>query len=78
VVSGSFIEYNQISRSNFMIIDNKGELVKGMNNTGLVNGFINKVIETKSDDGKRALLLLGEFTKFDNVDARSITRITIE
>lgn len=78
VVSGGFKEYNGIARSGFMILDSKGDLVKGMNNSGLVQGYISKVIETKSDDGKRALLLLGGFSKFDNVDARGITRITIE
>ena len=77
-VSGIFNSYNNISRSNFMILDSAGDLVKGMNNTGLVNGYITNIIETQSDDGKRALLLLGDFTKFDNVDARGITRITIE
>ena len=61
-----------------MIIDAKGDLVKGMNNTGLVGGLISKMYETKSDDGKRAILLLGDFFKFDNIDARGITRITIE
>lgn len=77
-VSGYFLQYNNIARTNFMIIDQQGNLVKGMNNSGLVNGLISKIIETKSDDGKRALLLLGDFNKFDNIDARGITRITIE
>jgi len=77
-VSGIFKIYNNISRSNFLIMDSSGELVKGMNNSGVVNGYITKIIETQSDDGKRALLLLGDFTKFDNIDARGITRITIE
>ena len=77
-VSGSFGEYGGIARSNFLIIDSKGDLVKGMNNTGYVDREIFKIIETKSDDGKRALLLLGDFDKFDNIDARKITRITIE
>lgn len=77
-VSGYFLSYNNIARTNFMIIDAKGDLVKGMNNTGLVGGLISKMYETKSDDGKRAILLLGDFFKFDNIDARGITRITIE
>ena len=77
-VSGYFLTYNGISRTNFMIIDAKGDLVSGMNNTGMVGGLISRMYETRSDDGKRALLLLGDFYKFDNIDTRGITRITIE
>ncbi len=77
-VGGDFIIYDNISRSKFMILDSSGDLVKGMNNSGTVDGSILRIIETSSDDGKKALLLLGSFSKFDNVDARNITRITIE
>lgn len=78
VVSGAFKEYDGIARSNFLIMDSKGDLIPSMNNSGYFDGHLNKVIETQSDDGKRALLLLGSFTKFDNQDARNITRIIIE
>lgn len=78
VVAGGFKEYDGIARSGFMIMDAKGDLVPGMNNSGYFNGNLSQVIETTSDDGKRALLLLGSFLKFDNQDARNITRIIIE
>ncbi|MGO1520609.1 MAG: DUF5008 domain-containing protein [Sphingobacterium sp.] len=78
VASGGFREYDGIARSGFLIMDSQGDLVPGMNNSGYFSGSLNKVIETQSDDGKRALLLLGEFSKFDNQEARNITRIIIE
>ncbi|MGH2622506.1 MAG: delta-60 repeat domain-containing protein, partial [Sphingobacterium sp.] len=77
-VSGGFREYGGIVRQNFMIIDSEGDLVPGMNNSGELRGYVYKIIESKSDDGKRALLLLGGFSKFNNIDARNITRLIIE
>lgn len=78
VASGAFKEYDGVARSGFLIMDSKGDLVPGMNNSGYFSGNLNEVIETTSGDGKRALLLLGSFSKFDNRDARNITRIIIE
>lgn len=77
-VSGPFSEYNGIVRQSFMIIDSKGDLVPGMNNSGELRGYAYRIVETNSDDGKRALLLLGDFSKFNNIDARNITRLIIE
>src|SRR5690606_9888225 len=77
-VTGRFTEYDGIVRQNFMIINSKGDLVAGMNNSGELRGYAYKIIETKSDDGKRALLLLGDFSKFNNIDTRNITRLIIE
>ncbi|HTN22289.1 MAG TPA: DUF5008 domain-containing protein [Pelobium sp.] len=78
VVAGNFRTYGGIFRSGFMILEATGELAAGYNNTGRFSGNLRDVIETKSADDKKALLLIGAFNKFDNVDINNIVRITIE
>ncbi|WP_345208931.1 DUF5008 domain-containing protein [Mucilaginibacter gynuensis] len=78
VVSGSFKKYNNVTRSGFMIIDNKGDFVPKYNATGPFGGYLTDIVETKSADGKKALLLLGGYYRFDNLPVYNITRVTIE
>jgi len=78
VVSGYFIKYNNITRNGFMVLNPTGTLAKGYNSTGPFNGSLADVIETKSADGKKALLLIGSFSRFDNLPLYNIIRVTIE
>ncbi len=78
VVSGPFNDYNGIVRKRFMILNSAGDLAPGLNTTGLVEGNIFKVVDTFSDDGRRALLLLGNFRKFDEYNPENMIRIIIE
>jgi hypothetical protein len=78
VVSGGFKKYNNITRNGFMVLTNKGELAQGYNATGPFGGGLSDVIETKSADGKKALLLIGGFYRFDNQPVNNIIRVTIE
>ncbi|MBT2560295.1 DUF5008 domain-containing protein [Pedobacter sp. ISL-64] len=78
VASGNFIKYNNITRNGFMVLTSTGTLAKGYNSTGPFTGGLSDVIETKSADGKKALLLIGEFYRFDNLPLYHIIRVTIE
>ena len=78
VVSGGFKTYNNIARNGFMILTPDGDIAEGYNNTGIFSGFLNNVVETTSADGKRALLLYGAFSRFDNKQVYNILRVTIE
>jgi hypothetical protein len=78
VVSGNFIKYNNVTRNGFMVLTPTGTLAKGYNSTGPFTGGLSDVIETKSADGKKALLLIGEFYRFDNLPLYHIIRVTIE
>lgn len=78
VVSGYFIKYNNVTRNGFMVLNPTGTLAKGYNSTGPFNGSLSDVIETKSADGKKALLLIGGFSRFDNQQLYNIIRVTIE
>ena len=78
VVSGGFKTYNSITRSGFMVLSSAGELAPNYNSTGVFSGNLRDVIETESADGKRALLLIGSFNRFDNQEVNNIIRVTIE
>ncbi|TDQ06359.1 DUF5008 domain-containing protein [Pedobacter metabolipauper] len=78
VVYGDFKKYGEYTRNGFMILKANGELAPGYNATGIFNGNISHVIETKSADGKRALLLIGSFNRFDNLQVSNIIRLIIE
>ncbi|WP_406825245.1 DUF5008 domain-containing protein [Pedobacter sp. KACC 23697] len=78
VASGNFIKYNNVTRNGFMVLTPTGTLAKGYNSTGPFTGGLSDVIETKSADGKKALLLIGEFYRFDNLPLYHIIRVTIE
>ncbi|WP_198139835.1 DUF5008 domain-containing protein [Pedobacter sp. BAL39] len=78
VVFGDFKKYGNYTRNGFMVLKPNGELAPGYNATGIFNGYLNDIIETTSADGKRALLLIGGFNRFDNVEVNNITRIIIE
>jgi hypothetical protein len=78
VVSGYFRKYNNVTRNGFMVLTPAGLLAPGYNATGPFQGGLSDVIETKSADGKKALLLIGGFYRFDNLPVNNIIRVTIE
>lgn len=78
VVSGDFNTYNGVSRNGFMILNSKAELAAGYNATGQFDGYLTDAIETRSDDNKRALLLIGSIWKFNNEPANNIIRVVLE
>lgn len=79
VVAGGFRTYNGIVRNGFMMLTPSGDLARGgYNATGIFSGSLVDVVETTSADGKRALLLLGSFSRFDGEEISNITRVTIE
>lgn len=86
VISGNFEKYkavngdNFITRQGFMILNKDGSLVSGLNNTGAFNGIIYDMLETtvSATNTKKALILVGRFSLFDNADVGNIVKIGIE
>lgn len=78
VVSGGFKKYNHVTRNGFMVLTATGDFAPGYNATGTFSGGLTDIIETRSADGKRALLLIGSFYRFDNQPVSNIIRITLE
>ena len=78
VVGGGFKKYNNVTRNGFMVLTATGLLAPGYNATGPFSGNLSDVVETKSADGKKALLLIGGFNRFDNQPYNNIVRVTIE
>jgi hypothetical protein len=78
VVSGYFKTYDGIARNGFMVLDSTGDLAEGYNATGLFSGRIYDIIETQSEDEKRALLIFGGFNRFNSLPVENIIRVIIE
>lgn len=78
LVSGNFNSYGNIVRQGFMILSANGALASGYNNTGAFQGRITKMIETTSALGNPAVLLVGDFTKFDNTKVGNIVRVELK
>lgn len=81
VIGGDFKTYDGVSKNGFLIVDKTGALATGYNTIGNVVGStqkLNDVLESTSVDGKRALILMGSFSTFDNKPYNNIIRVTIE
>ncbi|RZL17821.1 MAG: hypothetical protein EOO89_06665 [Pedobacter sp.] len=81
IVTGDFKTYDGTAKGGFLIVDNTGALAAGYNTIGNVLGSyqkLNDVLESTSVDGKRALILMGAFTMFDNQPYNNIIRVTLE
>ncbi|PRD56170.1 DUF5008 domain-containing protein [Sphingobacterium gobiense] len=79
-VAGTFLTYGNVTRNRFMILNPDGNLADPLlNATGQLLGGVNQIIETRSEDNKRALLFFGwNLSKFDNKDVSNIFRVIIE
>ncbi|ULT28004.1 delta-60 repeat domain-containing protein [Sphingobacterium sp. E70] len=78
VVAGDFVRYNNIARNGFMILNPTGELNAAYNTSGYFSGYVNKAVETRTEDGKRALLIMGSFSRFNNEQVHNLIRIKLE
>jgi hypothetical protein len=78
LVNGSFKSYDGIIRNGLFFTDKTGALKDGFNTTGNLNGPLYDVLETKSEDNKRAILIMGLFSTFDSKIKFNIVRATLE
>lgn len=78
IISGDFSQYSGVVRQGFMILSQDGTLAPGCNNTGAFQGRITRMIQTTSTVGYPAVLLVGDFTKFDNKRVGNIVRVEIK
>lgn len=78
VVSGDFRTYGGVARHGFMILNEAGQLAPGYNATGQFRGHLNEILETRSADNRRALLLIGSFDRFNGEPVSNLARITLE
>jgi hypothetical protein len=78
LVGGDFKTYDGVNRQGFLITTPTGEIADGYNNVGNLLGTIFDVLETKSADNKRALLIGGSFFLFDNIETHNLVKVTLE
>lgn len=77
IIAGSFQKYNDKVRPGFAYLNNEGQAVQDYNSTGTFTGRIFKMIERTTDLGYPGVILVGDFTKFDNTDVNNIVYLEI-
>ncbi|HLR37560.1 MAG TPA: DUF5008 domain-containing protein [Chitinophagaceae bacterium] len=78
LVSGRFLKYNDVVRSGFMILNPDGTLADGYNNTGAFVGQINQIVEEKTTLGKPGVIIVGNFSLFNNREVNNIVKIAMQ
>ena len=77
LVTGGFIKYEGINRSNLLILESDGSAKQEYNNISGFIGSIRTIVETTSSEGYPALLIGGSIMAIDGVDVGSIFRLEI-
>ena len=78
VVTGPFVEYNNIRRTGLLILEKNGSALQDYNNTGGFYGIATTLVETRSSLGHPAILLGGSIFSIDNRQVGNIVRIEIK
>lgn len=75
VVNGNFTSYGKVHRSGFMVLDQKGKLAQGYNNTADFSGILLRVFETINTSGQTQALIMGRFTRFNDKEINNVVRL---
>lgn len=78
IVSGRFLKYNDVVRSGFMILNPDGTLADHYNNTGAFVGQINQIVEEETTLGKPGVIIVGNFSLFNNREVNNIVKIAMQ
>jgi len=78
VVNGTIETYNNIRRSNLLILENNGSLLQRYNSQAPFAGVINKIVETKSSLGLPALLVGGSIYQYGKKNVGNFFRLEIK
>lgn len=78
LVTGSFTKYNGVVRPGMLILNPDGSLAAGYNNLGLFRGVVNDFVEMTSAGGVPAVMIVGNFDRFDNKEVGNIVKFRIE
>mgnify|MGYP002346084043 CR=1 FL=1 len=72
IITGSFKRYAGKGRPGIAVLNADGSLAPGYNSMGAFEGQINKMIEVVASSGNVGVILVGQFSRFDNVNVNSI------
>lgn len=78
VVNGTIETYNNIRRSNMLILEKDGSLLQRYNSQAPFAGVINKIVETKSSLGLPALLIGGSIYQYGKKNIGNFFRLEIK
>lgn len=77
LVTGGFEKYEDVQRSNLLILEADGSAKQEYNNMGGFMGSINSIVETSSSEGYPALLIGGSVFTVDGERVGNIVRLEI-
>lgn len=75
VVSGTFNKYAGVTRNGFLILDPDGTAAQAFNVPGKFTGQLYEVVETTTSVGNNGLLLLGDFTRFNDHTVKNVVML---
>lgn len=78
VVSGTFSNYDGVTRRGLLILNNDGSVSQEYNHNGEFSGRISKVIETQSSLGNPAIILIGFIQRFNDKKVGNVLRVEIK
>lgn len=78
LVAGTFGKYNGVSRLGSVFLELDGEALQANNVPGAFNGQLYQAIETTTTTGANGLLLLGDFTRFNNVPVYNAVMLSVD
>jgi uncharacterized delta-60 repeat protein len=78
IVSGTFQQYDGVTRRGFLVLENDGTARQVNNNLGAYAGRIYRVMETTSTFGNPAVILMGYVSKFDDITVKNIVKVELK
>lgn len=78
LITGSFKRYGGKGRPGIAILNPDGSLAPGYNNMGAFEGVVTKMLEIVSSSGNVGIILVGQFTRFDNVNVSSVVFLELQ
>lgn len=77
LIAGNFQKYNGKIRPGFGVLDASGNAIQGYNNLGAFSGTVYKALERTTEQGYPGVILVGNFSRFDNTEVRNIVFLEI-
>ncbi len=78
IITGSFKRYAGKGRPGIAVLNPDGSLAVGYNNMGAFEGTVIKMYETRSSSDNVGVVLVGQFSRFDNTSVRSIVFLELQ
>ncbi|ULT28090.1 hypothetical protein KUH03_16710 [Sphingobacterium sp. E70] len=78
IIDGTIESYNNVRRTNMLILEKDGSLLQKYNSQAPFSGNIRKVVETKSSLGLPALLIGGSINQYGKKSVGNFFRLEVK